>query len=188
MILLANPSTTDKILANGSTQILMPHRPAILINSNFNHKMRHIVTEGTDINGFILPNCELEVLSFHVRNTKCGGNLFNRQQDNVGKCVCYQMPNRSGNVIISIEVKVVLPDGNTISTCIRSKWFLEKFILTRAFPVGTRAENFEDYEIKDRLYSAIHNVMKYLNLACKFQIIGWAKRGELMDQGVAPPS
>ena len=29
--------------------------------------------------------------------------------------------------------------------------------------------------------------MKYINLACKFQIIGWAKRGEVMDQGVAQP-
>ena len=102
MILLANPPTTDNFLANGSTPILIPHRPAIVINSNSNHKMRHIVIEGTDINGFILPNCEIEVLSFHVRNTRCGGNLCNRQQDNVGKCACYQMPNRSGNVIISI--------------------------------------------------------------------------------------
>ena len=51
--------------------------------------MRHIVTEGIDINGFILPNCELEVLSFNLRNKKCGGNLCDGQQDNVRKCACY---------------------------------------------------------------------------------------------------
>ena len=94
--------------------------------------------------------------------------MCDRQQDNVAKCAFYQMPNRSGNVIISIEVKVVLPDGNMISTSIRSKWFLEQFILTREFLVGTREKCFEDYKIEDRLYSALHNVMKYINLACKF--------------------
>ena len=99
----------------------MPHRPAIVINSNFSHKMRHIVTAETDINGFILPNCELEVLLFHVRNKKCGGNLCDCQQDNVGKCACYHTPNRSGNVIIAIEVKVILQDGDMINTYIRRK-------------------------------------------------------------------
>ena len=54
MILLANPSATDRYLSNGTTPILEPRRPAIVINSNFDLPMRRIVKEGTCMNGFIL--------------------------------------------------------------------------------------------------------------------------------------
>ena len=35
MLLLVNPPSTDKFLANGSTPILDPQRPAIVVQSNF---------------------------------------------------------------------------------------------------------------------------------------------------------
>ena len=188
MLLLSNPPSTDKFIANGATPILMPQRPAVVINSNFHLTSRHIITEGTGMNGFVLHDCTISVLSFHVRNTKCGGNLCDRQQDDVSKCACYQMPNRSGNVIISIDVNINFEDGTTINTTIRSKWFLEKYIFTDPLPGGTRAVNFEDYEVEDRLFLALDKVTKYINRLCKFRIIGWAKRGEVQDQGVDQPN
>ena len=175
-------------MANSSTPILIPHRPAIVINNNFNLPLRHIITEGTDMNGFILNDCKIKPLSFHVRNTRCGGNVCDRQQDNVGKCACYQMPNRSGNVIISVEIKVSLPDGNTFTTYLRSKWFLEKYILNGNLPAGVRANTFEDYEIEDRFFSSLDYITRYINTKGKFQVVGWAKRGEVMDQGVSQPN
>ena len=66
--------------------------------------------------------------------------------------------------------------------------FSRNVVLNGTLPVGTRATNFEDYEIEDRLYSTLDNITKYINGTCKFQIVGWAKRGEVMDQGVAQPS
>ena len=42
MILLANPPGTDKYIANGSTPILIPRRPAVVINSNFSFEARNI--------------------------------------------------------------------------------------------------------------------------------------------------
>ena len=61
---MANPQGTDKFVANGSTPILIPHRPAVVINDSFNFPLRHIITEGTDMNGFILNDCEIKPLSF----------------------------------------------------------------------------------------------------------------------------
>ena len=188
MIMLANPNGTDRYIANGSTPILTPFRPLIIINSNFDMPMREIVAIGTDMNGFILHNCEIKPLGFHVQNTRCGGNMCDRQQENLGKCACYQMPNRSGNVMISFEVEVSLPDGKSFTTFFRSKWFLETFILKGNLPVGIRANSFEDYVIEERFFNALDAFTKYINSKGKFLVIGWAKRGEVMDQGVSQPS
>ena len=188
MILLVNPPGTVNYLANGTSPILAPQRPAIVVKSSFHLPRRHIVTEGTDINGFILDDCIISVQSFHVCNTRCGGNLCDRQQDNVSKCACYQMINRSGNVVLSAEVQVILPDSSSFKTFIRSKWFFEKFILTGPLPPGTRASVFEDYEIGDRFFSSLERVTSYINGLCKFRVIGWAKRGEVQDQGVDQPN
>ena len=188
MLLLVNPPGTDKFLANSGTPILMPVRPAIVINSNFILPVRTVITEGTDINGFILHNCSVRIKSFHVRNTKCGGNLCDRQQDNVGKCACYQMPNRSGNVIVAIEVEVTLENGTSFNTMFRSKWFLEKYVFSAPLPAGTRAISFEDYEVEDRLFAALDGVTNFINNVCNFRVIGWIKRGEVQDQGVDQPS
>ena len=188
MLLLVNPPSTDKFLANGSTPILDPQRPAIVVQSNFELPMQHIVTEGTDINGFILHNCILSVSSFQVQNCKCGGNLCDRQDSSNRRCACYQMPNRSGNVMISVEVKVVCPDGSSFYTHLRSKWFFEKYIFTSEVPSGTRAHIFEDYMIGDRFFTAVENVTEYINGLCKFRVLGWAKRGEVQDQGVDQPN
>ena len=56
------------------------------------------------------------------------------------------------------------------------------------FPIGTRANIFKDYELKNGFFNAVDEVTKYINTLCKFWIIGWAKRGKVMDQGVAQPS
>ena len=165
----------------------MPQRPVVVINNNFFLPQRPIVTDGTDFNGFILLGCDIKVLSFDVRNTKCGGNLCDRQQDNISKCACYQMPNRSGNVIISIEVEIRTSNGSKFTTTFRSKWFLEQYIFNGYLPIGCRATLFEDYEVEDRLFSALENVMQYISRVSKFVVIGWVKRGQVVDQGVAQP-
>ena len=188
MILLPNPSGTDKYLSNSATPILMPSRPVVVIKSNFILNTRDIFTEGTDLNGFILNDCTITARCFEVRNTKCGGNLCDRQQDNISKCACYQMPNRSGNVIAAIEVTVTSSDGNSFVTKIRSKWFLETYILNSPLQSGTRAASFEDFEVEDRFFEAIKKVLGYINRNEKFRVIGWVRRGVVQDLGVDQPS
>ena len=78
MILLANPSATDIYLSSGTTHILEPRRPAIVINSNFDLPMRRIVKEGTSMNGFILRDCKVIAKSIFAQNTRCGGNMCDR--------------------------------------------------------------------------------------------------------------
>ena len=188
MILLANPPGTDNYLANGSTPILAPQKPIIVINSNFDLPKREIITEGTDIHGFILSNCKINVNGLVVRNTKCGGNLCDRQSINIGRCACYQMDNRSGNVIIQVDITINCEDGNSINTKFSSKWFLENYIFTGPLPVGTKAKSFDSYQVEDNLYDSLTNVIKYINDRCNFRVIGWVKRGEIQDQGVDQPS
>ena len=120
-MLISSPPGTDKYIANGSTPILILQRPATLINSNFKLPFRHIFIEGTAVNGFILNCCEIKVLSVQVRDTKYGGNLYDRQQDNISKWPCYQMINRTENVIVTGEVVVTLEDGSSFTASIRSK-------------------------------------------------------------------
>lgn len=73
------------------------------------------------------------------------------------------MPNRSGNVSIAIEVKVLCPDGSSFLTYLRSKWFFEKYIFTSELPSGTRANIFEDYVIGDGLFTAVEKVVEYVH-------------------------
>ena len=63
-----------------------------------------------DINGFIIHDCTVSVLSFQVQNTKRGDNLCDRQQVSIGKCACYQIHNCNGNVVISVEIQIISPD------------------------------------------------------------------------------
>jgi len=188
MIILPNPPGTDKFLVNSSTPILAPKRPATVIKSNFNLPTRELITEGTDINGFVIQDCILTVKSFEVANTRCGGNLCDRQGENSSRCACFQMTSRSGNVVVSIEVEITNPNGSTFTTMIQSKWFLEQYLLTAPLPAGTRASKFEDFEVEDIFFASIRNVINYINTSCGFRVIGWVKRGEVQDQGAEQPT
>ena len=150
-------------MKNGKTPILYPQRLALAINSNFELPMQHIVTEGTNTNCFSIHYCNISVLSFQVRNSKCGGNLCDRQQLSIGKFAYYKMYNRSDNVVINIEVQITIPDGPTLKTFIRGKSFSESFILTGELPSGTRVSILENYRIGDRIYTSFESVTRYIN-------------------------
>ena len=94
------------------------------------------------------------------------------------------MPNRSGNVIISAEVTVTLEDGKFFNTTFQSKLFMERIIFTEPLLAGTRETTFEEYEVEDRLFSALDRVTNLINNNGKFRLIGWVKRGEVQDHVV----
>ena len=193
MIIIINPPSTDRFVANGSTPILAPQRPILVINSNFEFPERTIVTEGKDVNGFILLGCSLTIRSFQVLDSPCGGNLCDHQSLMNGdimsnRCCCIQMMNRIGSVIILFDIEVRTKEGATFNTRMTSKWFAKNFILSDNLPPGTRAYLFEDYEVEDRLFSAARDVFTYINSIGGFMVVGWAKRGEVEDQGVDQPN
>eukprot|EP00957_Ditylum_brightwellii_P162917 12405696-Ditylum_brightwellii.AAC.1 len=66
MIVIVNPPSTDHFVAHGTTPILSPQRPILVAKSNFNFPQCPIVTEGTNVNGFILLNCMVDIRSFQV--------------------------------------------------------------------------------------------------------------------------
>ena len=173
-MLISNPPGTDRYIANGSTPILVL-------------PFCHIIVEGIDVNGFILNDYKIDVVLVQVRNTKCGGNLCDRQQESIGRCACYQMNNRTGNVIVTGKVVITLADGNSFSTSIRSKWLVENYIMSGPLPQGTQATHFGYFEVEDRHYKAWADVTEYVNRLGNFRIVGWAKCGEIQGQGVAQP-
>ena len=193
MIAISNPPSTDRFVANGGTPILAPQRPILVINSNFDIPERPIVTEGRDVNGFVLPNCTLAIRSFQVLDSPCGRNLCDHQSLMNGdimsnRCCCIQMMNRIGSVIILFDIEVTTNDGSSFSVRMSSKWFAKKFILSNDLPSGTRAYLFEDYQVEERLFTAAANVFTYINSLGGFMVVGWAKRGEVEDQGVDQPN
>ena len=188
MIVIVNPPSTDRfVVAHGTTPILSPQRPILVTNSNFIFPQRPIVTEGTDVNGFILLNCMVTIRSFQVIYSPCGGNLCDHQSLMNGyimtnHCCCIQMMNRVGNVVILFNVEVRTDEGATFNTRMSSKWFMKKFILSDYFPTGNRAFRFEDYEVEDSIFNTATNVLG------GFVVVGWVKRGEVEDQGVDQPN
>ena len=98
------------------------------------------------------------------------------------------MDNRSGNVIVQVDITLKCEDGNDINTKFSSKWFLENYIFTGPLPVGTKAKHFDSFVVEDKLYESLDRVTNYINNKSKFRIVGWVKRGEVQDQGVDQPS
>ena len=83
------------------------------------------------------------------------------------------MNNRSGNVVISIEVTVTLRDHKTFNTHIQSKWFLVKYILTKPFIGETRLSQFQSWQVDTKLVDCIDNITMVINNTCLFCLIGW---------------
>ena len=98
------------------------------------------------------------------------------------------MTSHSGSVVISIETEIRNPNGSLFTTATQSKWFLEKYILSASLPTGARASKFEDFEVEEKSFSSIEEVINYINTTCHFRVIGWVKRGEVQGQGADQPS
>jgi len=186
MILLPNPMGINKYLSNAITPILEPNKAAVIIKNNLILPMRTVVQNGTNMNGFILHDCTVTPLGFYVRKGNCGGNLCDRQHESLASCACFQMQ-RQNNLVFSIEVEVACGEV-TFKTIFRSKWFIDNYILNGTLPIATNASDFEDFVVEDRFFESLDNIFGYINRNCKFQVTGWAKRGEVMDTGVAQPS
>ena len=188
-----NLSGTEKYLPNGTTPILTPTRPLLVLNDNFKVPESPIVMEGTSINGFMLHNCKVEVQSFRVLDTPCGGDLCDQQQlfDNevmMNRCACFQMKSRVGLAVVVFDINVRLSNGTSFNAQLSSKYFNKTFIFNGSIPVGIRAVNLEDYEVEDRIYRTANKVFNLINtMAGGFMVSGWTKRGEVQDQAVDQP-
>ncbi len=99
MVILPNPQGTKEFLVN-STIILPFYLPKGPLQSfpasSIYLRTCELITEGTNINGFIIQDCIVSVESFEVANTRCDSNLCDRQDDNLSRCACFQMTSRCG--------------------------------------------------------------------------------------------
>lgn len=189
---MVNLSGAERYLANSTTPILSPTRPWLVLNSNFNYPERPVVMVGTDINGFLLHDCIVNVQSFRVLDTPCGGELCDQQtlfdgEVMMNKCPCFQMRSRVGLAAVVYEILVSLPSGATFRATLSSKRFNLLYIFSDVMPVGIRAAHLEDFEIEDRIYHAASAVTSLINDSGGFMVSGWTKRGEVQDQAVDQP-
>ena len=65
---------------------------------------------------------------------------------------------------------------------------MKTFIYSGALPMGTKASDFNSYEVEERLYDAVASVFRYINEHGGFRIYLWVRRGEVEDQGVDQPN
>jgi hypothetical protein len=184
----------EQWLGNGSTPILVSHRPFIVLDNNLEHPERQILSEGVTLNGFINHNARITLVQVHAINTNCGGELCDHQAIKNGsiihnRCACFQATNRNGQVMFCMEILVTLQDGSSYNTEFISKYFMKEYIFNASLPSGIRAVQFEDFAVEERLFDAIQGVFNYINEnAGGFRTMGWVRRGEVLDQGVDQPS
>jgi hypothetical protein len=173
---------------------LETQRPFIVTNSNIEMPEISIFSSGTGINGFNLHNCQITVTSVEPYDSPCGGYLCDHQSLKKGgvvanRCPCIQMIRRTGITAIEIEVEVMLPGGGGSFTAVfSSRWFNETFVFTGPLPQNIRVGSFGHYIVENRLFQAITAAVRLINNSGGWQVFGWAKRGEVLDQGVDQPN
>ena len=141
---MINLSGTERYLPNGTTPILAPALPLVVLNDNFIRPESPIVMEGTNINGFTLHFCTIEIQSFCILDTPCGGDFCDQQslfngEVIMNRCPCFQMKSRVGLAIVIFDILVKLPNGSSFGAQLSSKKFNRTYIFNGSIPVGTRA-------------------------------------------------
>ena len=187
IIVLNCPSPITKLL--GGT-------PVIETNSNLdicdreqrsNIPLDEKIAEQTT-RGFIVNNCQLQVLSVEVLTTNCKGFFCDRQRSaellRTGKnCGCYNMRGNSSN--LSIVHCIEFEDPTTQEIYKMEEFSSIKFsllYLTQYFPITVQRECLDPLsDNHDDLYDSIDNVLNFYNKNGGFTIIGWYRRGEIVD-------
>lgn len=147
------------------------------------------------MHGFLISGCTITLRSIEFVDSPCGGSFCDYQslmnnEVMANRCCCFQAMNRLGSVVVLMDIDIKTPgeNGSVFSARFVSKWFMMQYILTRPFPPGTNAFQFEDFIIEDRVFNSIRNQFNYFNGIGGITVIGWVKRGEVEDQGVDQPN
>ena len=191
-VVIKNPQNcNNQYLADGTTVILNSGRSVIPVEDNHHFPARPIEAFGIDANGYILHDVQVEPTTNEKYESGCKGKMCDGQGIVVGqivmqKCACMQMC-KSEKVLFLWELACTMVDGGTFSAPFVSKHFMNSFIYSGPLPVNVRAKDFEEYEIEERLFESFRAVCEYINNHGGFQIFGWVKRGEIMDQGTEQP-
>ena len=181
------------MLANSSTPIILPSRPFHPVRGNLEVAERNAVEEGTDMSAFVHSNVQISLRSIAYHNSRCGGEFCDRQaivQNGVvaNRCACFQTNRqRNGCVVVIITFVFTREDGTEFIAELSSKWFLDNFVFNGAIPSGTRARHLEEFDVDERINTAVVDMLDCINSRGGFKIFGWTKRGEIQDQAVDQP-
>ena len=138
--------------------------------------------------GFILNECNLEVVSAEVLSTACSGLFCDRQRTlellRTGKkCGCYFMRSIASNLSIVHTIKI-REENQSVFLKIEefSSFKFSLLYLSEYFPKSTQRISFDSgSENMEALYECMDKVINFYNENGGFTIIGWYKRGEIND-------
>ena len=184
-------ASTSTFLGSGTTPVIRSSRPFIVVKDNFILPERPLNTRGTDTSGGILNGVQVRPLQMEIYDTSCDGRMCDQAMlftNGVlqNKCSCMQM-DKSGKTMLVFTVTVRQSDGSEFDVTFASKWFMLNFLLSGQFPVGTCADNFEQYDVNARMWDAAEAVFRHINDNGGFRAFVWAKRGLVEDAGVGQP-
>ena len=192
-VLMINVPGVEHYMVN--TPVLTTTRPLLVLANEHEFPERPINTEGTSISGYIINNCTINLQVVHIYDSSCGGNLCDQQglKDGSGviksRCSCIQATTRSGKPMFGLVVEVRSASGVVFTTELISKNFMKQYVFIGSLPEGARAHMFQQqWEVEDRLYQKIQSVFNFINRHGGFRVIGWTRRGEVLDQGVDQPN
>ena len=193
-VVLFNVPSIIQYMANGITPVITSYRAFKVVATELEYPERPISIEGTNITGYINHSASIRVIMVSVTDTNCGGKLCDKQaikDANIikDKCACLQALSRNGKPVFVIEVEVQCANGNSYTTEFISSNFMKEYIFIGDLPEGVRAHQFHEFEVENKLYNCISAVFTYINRhGGGFRVIGWSKRGEVLDQGVDQPN
>ena len=127
--------SNDRFFSNVTTPILSPQHPLLVLKTNLEYPVCPIISERTNINGFMILNFKVVINSFRFVDSLYGGSFCDHKSLINGdvmsnRCPCIQIMNWVGITAIHWDSKVNLEYENNYNTHISSKWFMQKYMLT----------------------------------------------------------
>lgn len=137
---------------------------------------------------FVLNEMKLDFIYSAPRRTKCSGLFCDRQNvmDTLCRnrgCGCYSMLSRRSNLAMVHAIKVKDSSNNFVFQMedFSSNEF-EKLILKAPWPVTVTKTDLDNTDAKSGYDRVLDDIARYINRSGGFTIIGWYKRGEVVDQ------
>lgn len=197
MFVIENPLPVTRWMNNGKQPLISTPKsilPVDHLKDGVEFKSTPIVETTKKQHAFYLRGATVKLLNFDVINPPCAGNFCGAKEmfkDQIlsQRCPCYQTTLGDENVCGIYQLKVIDEKGNTIFvpnyTC--KNWIAEQTKEGR-FPVGVTAAMMNDNRrARVEFMKSVQLQLEYVNKNCGFSVVGWIRRGEVVDQGVDAP-
>ena len=140
--------------------------------------------------GFVLRHCKIEVTKTTALSSQCSGMFCDKQNvieaiKSRRGCGCYSMVGRTCDIVFSHNITICTQDGSHHDS-IHAKGFTSyKFdlqFMANPLPSSHSRNNYDNTERMFELEDVIQETVRRYNMKEGYSVIGWYKRGEIIDQ------